>query len=195
MTGKALSSPFFAPCSPPHPSIPVSQVRARQNALRGGAWHPHGHRRWPPIAWFSVLVPLRATAVSPHTHSPADGFVGSATSLVRVFCCCRTVFALPVTRLVAGLCGQAHGSRRRWLCVRCVRRARRCRKTENGAGAQKLEKLLPPLPFIVADLSQSQFCSHAHDSTQEKLLAKDFPQFRCFQLRAGGEGVRWHSQQ
>ena len=38
---------------------------------------------------------------------------------------------------------------------------------------------------------QRRFCPAAHVSTQEQQLALDFPQFRCFQLRAGGDGVQW----
>jgi hypothetical protein len=34
----------------------------------------------------------------------------------------------------------------------------------------------------------------AHAPSQEQQLAREFPQFRCFQLRAGGEGVQWHPQ-
>lgn len=46
--------------------------------------------------------------------------------------------------------------------------------------------LLPSLPSI--------FFVTSHAAPQEQQLAREFPQFRCFQLRAGGDGVLWHPQ-
>jgi hypothetical protein len=154
------------------------QVRARLHAVRGSTWRPRRH-------W-------RRSSSTRCADSPSYIAALTHTCDCRWFCrgCIRAgaphaVVSRRSSRAFdnnAGLRGQADWRRRRWLRVCGAGRAQGSGGSEASTGA------LSTMPFFPAVLFRY------HAPSQEQQLAREFPQFRCFQLRAGGEGVLWHPQ-